>query len=244
MHGGSAVTPPLAETLRRERSIEFSNQPAQQLSATPCAAARQRPRRLRARGQFAGSGSAAGSGRMLSTLRARGAGATRPAQPVRWARRAPCTCSLLALGSRGPATAGGLARAYAGGTRLVAAAGRPTNVCSRAEVAALLRRWTSSKATSGSGSVKQAAPKLDGWLGMTALEVADAASDPWTALRMRVAVLVQLGCFLYILNNYGISSTLCQGPSMMPTLNPAGDVVLVPTPLHKPLCFATRLPVI
>ena len=126
----------------------------------------------------------------------------------------------------------------------MAAAGRPTNVCSRAEVAALLRRWTSSKATSGSGSVKQAAPKLDGWLGMTALDVADAASDPWTALRMRVAVLVQFGCFLYILNNYGISSTLCQGPSMMPTLNPAGDVVLVPTPLHKPLCFATRLPVI
>jgi signal peptidase I len=63
--------------------------------------------------------------------------------------------------------------------------------------------------------------------GMTALEAAEAAADPWTAFRMRVAVLVQFGCFLYILNNYGLSSTLCQGPSMMPTLNPAGDVVLV-----------------
>jgi signal peptidase I len=160
---------------------------------------------------------------MLSTLRARGQ-AVAKLLPQAGHRRTPCPCSMMALaGRRG---AGGLSRSYAGGTRLVATAGRATKVCSRAEVVALLRRWTSSKASSG--SMKQTvAPKLDGWLGMTALEVADAASDPWTAFRMRVAVLVQFGCFLYILNNYGLSSTLCQGPSMMPTLNPAGDVVLV-----------------
>ncbi len=165
---------------------------------------------------------------MLSTMRARGPAVAKvPAQGHRWRQRAPCTCSVMVLaGRRGPAAVGGLSRSYARGARLATEAGRATSVCSRAEVVALLRRWTSSKASSG--SVKQSvAPKLDGWLGMTALEVADAASDPWTAFRMRVAVLVQFGCFLYILNNYGLSSTLCQGPSMMPTLNPAGDVVLV-----------------
>lgn len=170
-----------------------------------------------------------GSWQMLSTLRARGPAAAKlPAQGLRWGQRATCACSMMALvRRRGPAAAVGLlSRTYAGGTKLVTATGRVTNVCSRAEVVALVRRWTSSKASSG--SVKQnVAPKLDGWLGMTALEVADAASDPWTAFWMRVAVLLQFGCFLYILNNYGLSSTLCQGPSMMPTLNPAGDVVLV-----------------
>jgi signal peptidase I len=141
---------------------------------------------------------------------------------------------MVALATRrGLAVAAQLSRRRvpAGGAGLVQRA----PALSRAEVGALLRRWSSSSPkkgpAGGGGSAMKGAssqpPKLDGWLGMTALEVADATADPWTAFRMRLAVLVQFGCFLYILNNYGLSSTLCQGPSMMPTLNPAGDVVLV-----------------
>ena len=136
-------------------------------------------------------------------------------------RRHPqCSCGLS---TRATATAPG---------GLVVALRVPAHA--RADVVALLRRWSSTKAggdkaagAAAAGAKADVMPKLDGWLGMTALEAAEAAADPWTAFRMRVAVLVQFGCFLYILNNYGLSSTLCQGPSMMPTLNPAGDVVLV-----------------
>eukprot|EP01051_Picozoa_sp_SAG22_P010053 SAG22_NODE_880_length_6703_cov_8.753786_3_plen_76_part_00 len=60
----------------------------------------------------------------------------------------------------------------------------------------------------------------DGWLGVAGLEAgqagggAEADIDPWKALGIRLAVLLQFGCFLYILNTHGVSSTLCQGPSM------------------------------
>ena len=184
---------------------------------------------------------------MLSTLRMRGGGATAravrrrqaPAAAAAAAAAAPAAAGCRCSSTVGLATRRGLAvaaqlsrrRVPAGGAGLVQRA----PALSRAEVGALLRRWSSSSPkkgpAGGGGSAMKGAssqpPKLDGWLGMTALEVADATADPWTAFRMRLAVLVQFGCFLYILNNYGLSSTLCQGPSMMPTLNPAGDVVLV-----------------
>lgn len=170
---------------------------------------------------------------MLSTMRT--GLRLRPAAASALARRARVPDALSASGAqrharlRHPQCSCGLStRATPGG--LVVALRVPARA--RADVAALLRRWGSSKAAGGGGDQAAAAkpkvmPKLDGWLGMTALEAAEAAADPWTAFRMRVAVIVQFGCFLYILNNYGLSSTLCQGPSMMPTLNPAGDVVLV-----------------
>ena len=45
---------------------------------------------------------------------------------------------------------------------------------------------------------------------MTALDAMESAEDPWVALGIRLAVLAQFGCFLYIINTHGISSTLCQ----------------------------------
>ena len=100
----------------------------------------------------------------------------------------------------------------------------------RARSAPLLRRRGSSlsgQGAKGPGAQPERPSQLDAWLGLAAFEAGGAPGDPWLAFRMRLAILVQFVCFLYILNNYGISSTLCQGPSMMPTLNPAGDVVLV-----------------
>ena len=69
-------------------------------------------------------------------------------------------------------------------------------------------------------------PSMKAAAGSVAVRATSESDDLWHGVLMRVGVLVQFGCFLYILNSHGLSSTLCQGPSMMPTLNPAGDVVI------------------
>jgi signal peptidase I len=42
-----------------------------------------------------------------------------------------------------------------------------------------------------------------------------------------VVVVVQFGCWLHCIHNYGFEITMCVGPSMRPTFNNAGDIVVV-----------------
>ena len=39
--------------------------------------------------------------------------------------------------------------------------------------------------------------------------------------------VVKFGCFLHVLNEYLLEVTMCVGPSMLPTFNSAGDLVLL-----------------
>mmetsp|Transcript_29635 Transcript_29635/g.49804 ORF Transcript_29635/g.49804 Transcript_29635/m.49804 type:complete len:183 (+) Transcript_29635:310-858(+) len=42
----------------------------------------------------------------------------------------------------------------------------------------------------------------------------------------RGEVMLKFGCFMHCVHNYFIQITVCQGPSMLPTLNTTGDIVL------------------
>uniref|UniRef100_A0A7S0WXM8 Peptidase S26 domain-containing protein n=1 Tax=Pyramimonas obovata TaxID=1411642 RepID=A0A7S0WXM8_9CHLO len=42
----------------------------------------------------------------------------------------------------------------------------------------------------------------------------------------RGEVMLKFGCFMHCVHNYFLQITVCQGPSMLPTLNHVGDIVL------------------
>ncbi|CAI5962396.1 unnamed protein product [Closterium sp. NIES-65] len=43
----------------------------------------------------------------------------------------------------------------------------------------------------------------------------------------RAALMTQFACCYHVFTNYVMDVTMCMGPSMLPTLNAAGDVVLL-----------------
>ncbi|GMN64500.1 hypothetical protein TIFTF001_033570 [Ficus carica] len=49
----------------------------------------------------------------------------------------------------------------------------------------------------------------------------------------RLLVIAKFGCFLHVTTNYLCSSTLVHGPSMLPTLNLTGDVVIAEHVSHR-----------
>jgi len=50
--------------------------------------------------------------------------------------------------------------------------------------------------------------------------------------RERVIIFLQSGCLVLCINKYGGQLTICQGPSMWPTLNPSGDLVVTEMITH------------
>eukprot|EP00244_Chara_vulgaris_P007303 TRINITY_DN2739_c0_g2_i1.p1 TRINITY_DN2739_c0_g2~~TRINITY_DN2739_c0_g2_i1.p1 ORF type:complete len:165 (-),score=0.96 TRINITY_DN2739_c0_g2_i1:236-730(-) len=54
---------------------------------------------------------------------------------------------------------------------------------------------------------------------------------PWRAMMRegweRAALFTKFACFVNVFNSYVMEVTVCMGPSMMPTFNPSGDVVLL-----------------
>eukprot|EP00940_MAST-03C_sp_MAST-3C-sp2_P002049 g2049.t1 len=48
----------------------------------------------------------------------------------------------------------------------------------------------------------------------------------WRTALMTCGAVVQFGCIVYVIENYVVELTSCVGPSMLPTLNRVGDLVL------------------
>lgn len=52
--------------------------------------------------------------------------------------------------------------------------------------------------------------------------------DAWNSEFMESAVsLINFGCMLHCVHEYGVDVTMCIGPSMLPTFNSVGDVVIM-----------------
>jgi hypothetical protein len=135
-------------------------------------------------------------------------------------RTASCYCEMRLQTS--PSTAARMMPLWRGRLRgHPSASSSPARAtCTSLPVHGAARRWFCSgvgRPVGGAGAAVHSPP----------LPAAAETGDRWRAVLVRVGVLVQFGSLLYIVNNYGVSSTLCQGPSMVPTLNPAGDVVMV-----------------
>lgn len=64
-----------------------------------------------------------------------------------------------------------------------------------------------------------------------------AASPTLGELRERISLLIRLGSSIYLLQTNVLNTTMSIGPSMQPTLNASGDILLTEylTPRHLPL---------